>query len=119
MIIAGATVQSMGNILFSSVIILRVSIGPLPCMFVSGFVFLWQILIVMALGTFDCQALVQLSLTHKWTWIHEWKERSIRAFCALVIFLFLAGTVGTELYRVTLITFGSFYISKAYTIGSQ
>ena len=100
LIIAGSTNQNIANMMFTMTIIAWLLIGSLPCMAASLWQLLYFISLTIALGLFDCQAIIQLSLTHQWSWIHESKSRTIQLVCLSVVTILIFLTVGPELLQV-------------------
>ena len=78
--------------------------GTLSCMVASVWGLLYNVSLIIALSIVDCQALVQLALTHHWFWIHEWKSWNLRFVCIFVVTSLLILTMGPDFYKVRLIT---------------
>ena len=104
LIIASSVNQNLANIMFSLIIIIWLFMGTLPCMLVSVWGFLYNVSLLSALAIVDCQGLVQLSLTHQWSWIHECKSWTIRMVCILFVISLLILTMGQDFYQVSLFT---------------
>ena len=83
----------------SIIMILRISTGHLPSLFVALYGFFWQVSLVICIGILNCLSFIHLSIAHQWAWVHEWQARSIHQLCALVSVLHLAGVVGADLHR--------------------
>ena len=104
LIIVSSVNQNLANIMFTLIMIAWLFMDTLPCMLASVWALLYNVSLVIALSMVDCQALVQLSLTHQLSWIHEWKSWTLRIVCILVVTSLLILTVGPDFYQVSLIT---------------
>ena len=101
LIIASSVNQNLANIMLSLIIIIWLYMGTLPCMMVSVWLFLYNVSLVSALALVNCQGVVQVSLTHQWSWIHECKSRTIRMVCILIVTSLLILTMGQDFYQVS------------------
>ena len=90
--------------MLSLIIMFWLYMGTLPCMLVSTWLFLYNASLVAALAIINCQGLVQVSLTHQWSWIHECKSWTIRMVCILFVISLLILTMGQDFYQVSLFT---------------
>ena len=86
--------------MFSLIIITWHLLDNLPCMVASVWGFLYNFSLLTAMSLFNCQALVQLSLTHQWSWIHECKNWTLRMICILVVAILISLTMGQDLHQV-------------------
>ena len=85
----------------SIIMILRISIGPLPSMCVALYGFFWQVTLVICIGILNCLSLIHLSIAHGWVWVHEWQARSIHKLCTFLTFTQVAAVIGADLVRVS------------------
>ena len=90
--------------MFSLIIIIWLYMGTLPCMLVSVWGFLYNVSLLSTLALVNCQGLVQVSLTHQWSWIHECKSWTIRMVCILFVISLLILTMGQDFHQVSLFT---------------
>ena len=89
------------NVIMNSFIMcFWICFGPVPCIVGAIYAFLWQLSLTICAGFLNCLSLIHFSISNQWTWIHDWKTRSIHAICALIIFLHALCSVGTDLYKV-------------------
>ena len=84
----------------SCVMSLRIAFGHLPCMFIASFSLVWQVSLTILVGCVNCLSLIHLSIAHGWSWVHEWKGRSIHTVGGVVVFLHVSTVIGTDFYRV-------------------
>ena len=104
LIIAASVNQNLANIMFSLIIIIWLYMGTLPCMLVSVWGFLYNVSLLSTLALVNCQGLVQVSLNHQWSWIHECKSWTIRMVCILIVTSLLILTMGQDFHQVSLFT---------------
>ena len=104
LIIASSVNQNLANTMLSLIIMFWLYMGTLPCMLVSTWLFLYNASLVAALAIINCQGLVQVSLTHQWSWIHECMSWIIRMICILFVTSLLILTMGQDFYQVSLLT---------------
>ena len=100
-LICFATLIGNLNVTMTSIVmILRITFGPLPCMFVATFCLIWQVSLIIGMGCVNYIYLIHLSIAHQWSWVHDWQAFSIHVVGSLVVFFHVLGVVGPDVYRV-------------------